>query len=392
MIGSVTATYSGSRGALFGLAFRSALLTVLTLGIYRFWAKTRIRRYIWSSVGLDGDRLEYTGTGLEKFIGFLVAVVVLAIYLGLVQVLLLYFGLHFVVQPRTEAEQFMQLGVFYLSFLAILPLILFARYRARRYVMARTRFRGIRFGMEAAAWGYVWRALAHGTLTLLTLGILLPRQTFWLEKYKTDRTWFGDKRFEQGGRWTQLYPAMRHLFIAAALIVAGVAISVAARNPAPGLILGGVGYVWGLVGYVDYRVKAFRYLTDHKTLNWQLSFRATPRTGTVIGTYLLGGFLIGLAASLVLGVAGGIAAATVGMAGGVPGPVTIGTIGIAYLAALALIWALQLTLILQPLIAHFAASLSVRNLAALDAVNQRAADAGADAGGFADALDVGAAI
>ena len=55
--------YTGQRGALFGLAFKTALLTVLTLGIYRFWAKTRIRRYVWSSVSIDGDRLEYTWTG-----------------------------------------------------------------------------------------------------------------------------------------------------------------------------------------------------------------------------------------------------------------------------------------------------------------------------------------
>ena len=68
--------YRGTRGELFPLAVTVALLTLVTLGIYRFWGKTRIRKYIWSSTVGDGDAFEYTGTGLEKFLGFLVAVTV----------------------------------------------------------------------------------------------------------------------------------------------------------------------------------------------------------------------------------------------------------------------------------------------------------------------------
>jgi uncharacterized membrane protein YjgN (DUF898 family) len=74
------------KSKLFWLAFWTGLLTVLTLGIYRFWARTRLRRYIWSAIDAGGDSFEYTGTGLEKFLGFLIALVVLAVYLGLLQV------------------------------------------------------------------------------------------------------------------------------------------------------------------------------------------------------------------------------------------------------------------------------------------------------------------
>lgn len=188
-VSAVTATYTGLKAPLFRLALVNGLLTLVTLGIYRFWAKTKVRKYVWSSVEIGGERPEYTGTGLEKFLGFLVAVVVLAVYLGLIQIVLFYFGLHFVFEPKTQAEILMQMATFYISFFAIVPLMLFARYRSRRYLMARTRFLGIRFGMDKPAWGYVWRALAHGALSVVTLGLLLPRQTFWLEKYKTDRTW-----------------------------------------------------------------------------------------------------------------------------------------------------------------------------------------------------------
>ncbi len=401
----LNARYTGERGPLFGLAFKAALLTVITLGIYRFWAKTRIRKYIWSSVRLGNDTLEYTGTGLEKFLGFLVAVVVLAVYLGLVQLILFYFGLHFVFEPQTEAEMLMQVGVIYASFFALVPLMLFARYRARRYMLARTRWRGIRFGMDKAAWGYVWRAIGHGILTALTLGILLPRQTFWLEKYKTDRSYYGDQRFEQGGKWTRLYGAMKHFFIgfgvSAAIIIAGATVGVLGGGTPyeTGTVVGFVGmgifYLWMLFGYVYYRVHSFRYLTANKSLVGAVSFVAEPRTGRVIGVYLLGYLAVAALALAIFGMTVGITSATMGAflgGGAAPGPVGFVIVAMLYLGALALIGALGLVFITQPIIAHFVETLTVLNPAALDTVRQRAHDVGADAEGFADALDIGAAI
>ena len=131
--------YFGTRGPLFRLYLLTSLLTLVTLGIYRFWAKTRIRKYIWSATSGDGDSFEYTGTGLEKFLGFLVAIVILAIYLGIVQMALFYFGLNLFVDPQNQGQELAQIGAIYLTLLAVLPLMLFAQYRARRYKMARSR-------------------------------------------------------------------------------------------------------------------------------------------------------------------------------------------------------------------------------------------------------------
>ena len=113
--------YTGDGKALFFLALRTGLLTFFTLGIYRFWAKTRIRRFIWSSTRLDGSRFEYTGTGLEKFLGFLMAVVILAVYLGLIQILLFWFGMT-IFATRASPEQALAQSIgFSLSGLAVLP-------------------------------------------------------------------------------------------------------------------------------------------------------------------------------------------------------------------------------------------------------------------------------
>lgn len=396
-----TPRYSGNRGALFGLAFKTGLLTVFTLGIYRFWAKTRIRRYVWSSSSLDGDALEYTGTGLEKFLGFLVAVVVLAVYLGLVQLALFYLGLHFVFDPQTEADVLMQMGVFYISFFAVLPLMLFARYRSRRYMLARTRFRGIRFGMDNAAWGYVWRALLHGFLSVLTLGLLLPRQTFSLAKYKNDRSHYGDKSFVQGGRWTALYPAMAGFLLPVAVLVLFAALIVmSARNggaadspliaflPILTMISGGFAYVY-------YRVNTFRYLTSHTTLGGAVAFRAEPRTGRVIGIYAIGSLAAGLIGAVVFAVVTAAVAAVMGGvvgAGQAPSVLGFALVAAMYLGAFALIGALILVYFTQPLIAHVTETLRVLNPGALDTVGQRRSDPGADAEGFAEALDVGGAL
>ncbi|MFN4171576.1 MAG: DUF898 family protein [Pseudorhodobacter sp.] len=386
--------YSGERGALFKIAFQTGLLTVITLGIYRFWAKTRIRKYIWSSVSLDGDRMEYTGTGLEKFLGFLIAIVFLAVYLAVVQLILTFVGLGIIQDPSDPNSAIYLILSTYISFFAIVPFLFFAAYRAQRYKLARTRFRGIRFGMDNAGWGYALRAIGHWILTILTLGLLLPRQTFWLGKYMTDRSHYGDGRFEQGGRWTDLYGAMKHVFIGFGVLVLAV-LAGAVLNSAPlAGILGVVGYIWLIVGFVAYGVQSYAYMTSHTTLDGAVGFIATPSTGEVIKRFIVGGLIVGLVAVVGFVALGAVFAGSMQMAGfGVmPGPTTILLLVLTYLFLFVALGALSLVFITQPIIAHMCERLEVQNVAALDAVRQRAFDKGADAEGFADALDMGGAI
>ncbi len=392
---TINGEYHGERKPLFMLAFKTAILTALTVGIYRFWAKTRIRKYIWSSVAGKGDAFEYTGTGLEKFLGFLMAIVILAVYLGIIQMILFYFGLTLFSEPETQAEMAGQILAFYISFFAVVPLIFFAQYRARRYKMARSRWRGVRFGMEKGAWGYALRAIGHWLLTIITLGVLLPRQTFYLEKYMTDRTWYGDGKFEQHGNWTALYPAMKHLAIGLAILVGGGLLGGVTGSEGIAVIAGLVGYIWFMVGLVSYRVKSFIYLTDNKMLDSAVSFEAAPQTSTIVSTVLVGGLVVGLIVGVVFAVVGGIASAMLGpMMFGNPAAQIFGVIVIAaiYLLVLAMAGALSLVWITQPIIDHVVSEMKVHGAEHLGTIKQRAHDSGADAEGFADALDVGGAI
>lgn len=392
--GELQVSYRGDPAKLFPLALGTGVLGVVTLGIYRFWAKARIRRHVWGQVRVGDDAMEFTGTGLEMFLGFLMAVVVLAVYLAVVQLILFAVGIRFVLDPQSEMEEIAQGISIALSFLAVLPLMLFAAYRARRYKLARTRLRGIRFAMESAAGGYMLRGLFYLLLTVGSLGLLWPLMTYRLEAFMTERTWFGGARFRQGGRWTGLYSAYFHVVVGIVMVAVAVAMGVAGMEWQAGL-LAALGVVWGMVGLVIYRVRAFAYLMSHKEMDGGLGFRAVPRAGRVVWLYLKGAVIVGLLG----GVASGMIFAPVwSMMAGVEEPsalmaVEFAVLGVAaYLLVLTVFGALALVFISQPILGHFVESVTVTGVAALDAVRQRVSDRGADAEGLADALDMGGAF
>jgi uncharacterized membrane protein YjgN (DUF898 family) len=68
----------------------------------------------------------------------------------------------------------------------------YAIYRARRYRLTRTIYRGLRFHQEGSAWAYAFRAVAWWAVTALTIGLAYPFQLASLERYKMRHTFYGD--------------------------------------------------------------------------------------------------------------------------------------------------------------------------------------------------------
>lgn len=396
--------YYGKSGPLFGLFLKTSLLTLLTLGFYRFWAKTRIRSYIWSATSGDGDSFEYTGTGLEKLLGFLIAVVILAIYLGLLQLGLAFFGVFLFSEPETQSQAFGQAAGAYLSLLAVVPLIFFAQYRARRYRMARTRWRGLRFGMEPAAMGYVWRAIGHTLLTILTLGLLYPRQSFYLEKYMADRTWYGDSRFEQGGRWQSLYAGLKHICIALFILIVFGGLGLSGGIVGMVFLSVIVGFVWLVLGVAYYRIYALNYMASHKVLDSDVTFGSEARLRDVVKILVIGALALSVTGAIGSAVVGALVIAVLPVGVTINGPLDLTTLdmagfvlpallsGAAYIALFFVISGVSLVMITQKILAHVVTNITIHNADHLNKVRQRAADTGADAEGFADALDVGSAF
>jgi uncharacterized membrane protein YjgN (DUF898 family) len=128
--------YDGKLGTLFRQYLVGIVLTFLTLGIYRFWYKTHLRRYIASSFSLDGQRFEYTGKASELFRGFLVAAGIL---------LLVSFGISFAGE-KSILNDILTVAFIYLFFVG--------QYAAMRYRLSRTVWRGIRCRLRGSAFKY----------------------------------------------------------------------------------------------------------------------------------------------------------------------------------------------------------------------------------------------
>ena len=394
-------SFAGRRPRLFWLALRTSVLTVLTLGLYRFWMKTRLRRWYWSGVRVGGHPLEYVGEPLEKLLGFLIAVVFLAFYIGIVN-LILMFASFALFQGNVFA--------YAISFVGVIPVLFYARYRALRYRLARTRWRGIRFGLMPGAWGYAGRALLWWGLTILTLGILWPVMTFRLEKYRAERTVWGDLTLEQGGGPGMLYRAAPPLIAGLAAIAGGAGLGLASPEGFENWItaLGfGAGSLVALYGLVHYRVASLRILTNSKRAGpLRLEARFSP--GRVAAILVFGHLVSGLVLAVLLTALAAAAGAVLAAAapdfaldiaserlpelGGLPAAALAVVAALTYFLLFILWGALRHAFVTMPLWRHYAETLTVTGTEELHRVRQKGRDAHMEAEGFAEALDIGAAI
>ena len=176
-----------------GLSFKNFLLRIVTLGIYHFWGKTEVRKRIWSAIRINGEPLQYTGTGKEMFLGFLFV-------LGVVtraaaapddrSASSLVFG------PSRPRSAFQVRALRRLFFY----LIGVGMHRAIRYRMSRTIWRGIRGGLEGSAWRYGWTYFWTGILLIADawLGLAVARDK--LQGLITNDMRFGNRPFHSTRR------------------------------------------------------------------------------------------------------------------------------------------------------------------------------------------------
>lgn len=296
---TISFRYDGRSWQFAGIVALNTLLQLLTLGIFRFWARTRERRYLWSHTRVGDDRLEYTGTGMELFIGFLIALVILIPFFGLTYFLSLTFGDNPVGIAVVQA----------VYLLAFVFLYFIAAYRARRYRLSRTLWRGIRGTLTGSSVRYALVGLGYYLLLIVTAGLAGPVMRIGLVRFEMKNTHFGNRPFGFDGRIRDLYAIWLVPWLGAIVII-GVAIwmttltagfdsanfdpsdeaqmaqaqEISDSAPAMFTVMG-FGYLYALLAFAWYRVREFRYLAGRTTFEG-MRFSSRLSFGRVLWIYI----------------------------------------------------------------------------------------------------------
>jgi uncharacterized membrane protein YjgN (DUF898 family) len=399
------------------LWIRGSILLALTLGIYRFWLTTDTRRFLWSNTEMLGEPLEYTGTARELLIGFLIAVAILIPFYAFIFLLALTQGL--VGQLA---------GVIGFALATILGH--YAVYRARRYRLSRTVFRGVRFHQTGSAWYYAIMAVLWWIVVILTLGLAYPFALSRFERFKLRNTWLGNLQGRFEGSAAGLF--IRGLFmwlVVLGPLIASLVVFVLALDTAllqelvsssddddalsrlieahPSLALAsafGIGaLIWamlaGILLYPVFQAMVLRWWTSGLRFG-DMAASSALRTGEVYGTYLryIGWSIVfSTIASFVLILLGAGGAAALWATGVLEkewfsniGEIAVAILGVLFYVAFALgyavIYQVKVRLGLWRAVAN---STGLSNPATLETISSVGAPASPVGEGLADALNVG---
>lgn len=197
-------SFHGAGGSLFGIHIVNVCLTVLTLTFYSFWAKVRIRQYLYSHTQFAGDRFAYHGTGRELLNGMTKATLVFGLpYLALSNAPLLLGG-------STTVIAVSQI----LSTLLAMIFLPVAIVGARRYRLSRSSWRNIRFAFHGQAVEFMKLYVPRVLLTLVTLGAYYPLFDMRRQAYLIRHSGIGSRRFTFDGEdWGVVTDFMRAVLL-----------------------------------------------------------------------------------------------------------------------------------------------------------------------------------
>lgn len=185
------------RPGLWKIMFTNLFMGVITLTIWHFWGKTNVRRHIWSCIHINGEPLEYSGTGGELFRGFMAVFVVF-----ILPILLITGWLSLSLGPSHPAILRPNLLFFVAGYL----LSGFALYKARNYQLSRTNWRGIRGNMDGSAGLYSLTYFGNILAKWFSLGWATPVMNVVMSQQMIGDMRFGDSAFKFKGRAGPLYP------------------------------------------------------------------------------------------------------------------------------------------------------------------------------------------
>lgn len=182
-------SFFGFGGSLFGMHLVNTCLTILTLGLYSFWARVKVRSYLYSQTQCAGDRFAYHGTAQELLNGAGRAA--------------LLFGVPYL--TLSIGPRYLALGAATVvtgQVLSTILLMLFlpvATTGARRYRLSRSSWRGIHFSFRGKAIEFMKLFLKGSLLTAVTLGAYYPVFEVRRHAYLIHHSYLGSEPFSFDG-------------------------------------------------------------------------------------------------------------------------------------------------------------------------------------------------
>jgi uncharacterized membrane protein YjgN (DUF898 family) len=163
--------YESKLSTIYYIWFFNLILKILTLMIYTPWAKTRMRKYLYGSISIFGENLQYSGTGRELFKGSAKAIIFLFL-LSLISSIAAAFL--FIKGSFLESV---------ISIILIAGLVYYAQYSALKYRLNRTRWCGIKSSLSGKSFNYLKFRFTRAIFNILTLGFLGGRVDLSAKKY-----------------------------------------------------------------------------------------------------------------------------------------------------------------------------------------------------------------
>lgn len=186
--------FHGTGGTLLGIQMVNVLLTIVTLGIYSFWGRVKVRKYLLSETEFEWDRFAYHATGRELLNGSLKAGLVFGLPVGFLNV----------APSLLDAGTAVNVVATLLIYCLLMVFVPFAMVGTRRYRLSRTSWRGIRFSFRGKVPEFIKLFIGGSLLTIITFGLYYP--IFDIKRYgfMTSHSYFGNQKFAFDGQGRDL--------------------------------------------------------------------------------------------------------------------------------------------------------------------------------------------
>jgi uncharacterized membrane protein YjgN (DUF898 family) len=176
-------SFFGKGGDFFKIKIVNIIFSILTLGLYYPWAKAKTLSYLYSHTSFEDQPFAFTGTGKEMFKGFIKAVLIIMVIYAC-----------FIIGVMQHLPLLALLG--YILLLLILPIAIHGAYK---YRMAKTTWRGIRFGYLGSRAELTKLFFKDLFFTIITLGIYGSWFQIHLRSYILGNIKIGNASFSYKG-------------------------------------------------------------------------------------------------------------------------------------------------------------------------------------------------